>query len=61
MTEVTVSKENIEKARRELETALDLAKEARTEIEQALRIAERQGERIEALRRSLGLGSRRVN
>ena len=55
MTEITVSKENLEKARQELENALDLADKAKAEIEQALRICRRQGERIEALRRGLGI------
>jgi GAF domain-containing protein len=53
MTETTVSKENIEKVRRELETMLDLAGQARVSIERALRATKRQDEQIKALRRSL--------
>lgn len=59
MTEITVSKENIEQARRELENVLDLADKAKADIEQALRICRRQGEQIEALRRSLGIDAKR--
>ena len=53
MTEITVSKENMEKVRRELEGILDLAEKAQARIEDALRAAQRQDEQIKALRRSL--------
>jgi len=61
MTETTLSKEDIEKVRRDLDVVIALAGKAKADIEEALRISRRQGEEIAALRKSLGIDVKRVN
>lgn len=61
MTETTLSKEDIEKVRRDLEVVIALAGKAKADIEQALRLSRHQGEQIATLRRSLGIDVKRVN